>query len=299
MPKENIRIRYTDTADTEKPKTAKRGPGRPKKNSGMSDAQREALEKARAVLREKRKQEREARKQLKAQERKDDEVIMERARRSQALRKAKEDADKRMKELEEQRKLMEEEQKRIDEEAMRIAQEELDAEDRGASPPSVTPQYEEEEEEEGYEGNLGSPTDIVKRVSKPGRKGRRVLVIDSSIFEDDEGVEVEYKRGPRRRKPALKPKPARKKKADKRTRFKEPEPEPEPETDYEEEEEEEEEYNPYPKVSYDDEEDHEILQYQNEERPRVAQAPKPPPVQRKVLTRDQMGTDPLYGMIFG
>jgi len=278
MPKDNINIRYSDSkAEPAKPRgRPPKAKETPVKEDPLAQAKKEALEKARAILRENRKKEREAKKALQKQNRHTDEVILERAKRSHQLRLQQDEHKKRQQELEEQQKLLEEE-------AMRIAQEEMELEEPDSEPEPEEPEPEPENEESEPE------PDIVKRVSKPGRKGRRVLVIDSSIFEDDSGVEIEYKRKPKRvvNKISTKPKP----KATKRTRF------VEPEYSEEEESEEEEEYQHYPQPV--DPDVHNPGEYNTSDGTGHSnQVRKPPPIRRKVVSREEMLQDPLYGLIF-
>ena len=334
---QSIKIMKTRYGDAElNPRSTKGQPkrrGRPTKEESkrrqLTEAKQAALEKARAVLIEKRRKEREAKKRLKEQDNAVDQAILLQAQRGRELREQL--AEK--KRIQDEARKAREEQEAIEREAMEQAQAEYDAWLRStedaepADEPVNEPQEEvvysqstdyetdyededEDEEEEPADEPADEPRrtryeqdaqDVVKRIGKPNQKGKRVLVIDSSIFEDEEEPEIEYKRKPkptRTKRPPKVVKPVKepRRKADRRTRFSQ--------------QDEVYEYDTHEPVDEPDDDDYgnEYDAYRQDNRRITIDNKKstsqpvhaPPPAIPQLSSRSELELqDPLYSMIFG
>jgi|688.fasta_scaffold296158_2 hypothetical protein len=257
----------------------------------MTEAQRIGLEKARLTRLENARREKEEKARLKQQEKELDTQMIERAKRGIEARKKMEELKKQMEEL---------------------SKEASSAEDGGPQPepvqkpepkvemkaePKVEPKVEPEpkaleaepEAEEEQEEAEQEEVKVVRRIVGKRRNGKKVILIDASIFEDDDEP-VDIKRIGGRGKGMVEPR----RRADRRTRFVD---EPPMEEEY-----------------YDDDED----DYQPRRRPQVRNElttmdnlnqsphhhsnPAPPlaPIQRQAISREQLRQEnPLFSMIFG
>ena len=133
---------------------------------------------------------------------------------------------------------------------------------------------------------------MVRRIVGKRRNGKKVILIDASIFEDDDEP-VDIKRiGGGRGKGMVEPR----RRADRRTRFVD-EPEPVQEEYYDDDEE---DYQPRRRLQ---QPRNEITTMDNlNQSPHHHSNPAPPlaPIQRQAISREQLRQEnPLFSMIFG
>jgi len=288
-----IKIRYgkdetpIEETPTEPPKT--------KSKRKMTDAQKEALEKARLVLLEKKKREKEDRERLKQQEKEIDKVIMERASKGIELR-------MKMEQLKKDLELLQEEEKK-ELGALReplgnsvastqsasgglLFQDDVSTKQTTETHPPPPPDTTPTEDSTPLQDD---EIKIVSRIQGKKKKGRKVILIDASVFENSSDEEQQPKihkikkqmREPRRR-------------ADRRTRF-----ERDPDLVYSDEE--DDDYEPIrPPQQRRQEQPYIMSDNVNENIRHFAPAPIPPNPHQQIVSHEQMRYEnPLYSRIFG
>lgn len=276
----------------------KKSVGRPKKE--LSEAQKEALERGRIARAEKARKDREDKERLREQEKEVDRVILQRASKGQELRQKMAELKKQMEELEQS-----EPGTGIPDAPPAVAQ---PSEPSAPAPSAVAPspgtvkEVPDDVQEPDQEEPEKEEIKVVRRIAGKG-KGKKVIMIDASIFEDDdEPVQVKRVGGGRPRRPQ--PLRESRYKADRRTRF--------ADDDIEEEEEEQEEYE----EEYDDrrpvrrpvrrqddyyrEQMRDMNTMNDTPHHHSNMAPPLAPLVKQVYTHQQLREEnPLYSMIFG
>ena len=289
----------------------KKSVGRPKKE--LSEAQKEALERGRLARAEKARKDREDKERLKEQEKEVDRVILQRASKGQELRQKMAELKKQMEELEGNQGSEPSVPLRHPLQADGLSPEAppipepvsapvpIPAPSAVAPPPGTVKEVPDDVQEPDQEEPEKEEIKVVRRIAGKG-KGKKVIMIDASIFEDDdEPVQVKRVGGRSRR-----PQPLRESryKADRRTRF--------ADDDIEEEEEDQEEYDEEydnrrpvrrPVRRQDDfyrEQMRDMNTMNDSPHHHSNMAPPLAPLVKQVYTHQQLREEnPLYSMIFG
>jgi len=262
----------------------------------MSEAQKEALERGRLLRMENAKKEKEAKARLKEQEKQLDNQMVEHAKRGIEARKKIEELKKQMEELAKEANmpepvatLPEPEPKPVPVQVATKSEPEPKPEPKPVPVATKSAQNQEEEDEDEEEEE--EEVKVVRKIAGKRRNGKKVILIDASIFEDDDEP-VRVKRVGRR---MVEPR----RRADRRTRFVD---EPAMEEEYYDDD--DDDYEPQPRVmGRRNGFANELTNVDNlNQTPHHHSNPAPPlaPIQRQAISREQLKQEnPLFSMIFG